>query len=197
MKPNGSLKSHAMLDNDQQLSDEEWEMREAHAFFGRAMFSASLLETALVHILLNEVFLKRVHTRYIATKRRDFDRQAYETQFDKFMADKEKLTMGGLLKEVCHLSCISDDLKGRLKAATERRNFLAHHYLRERCASFGSSTGRAKMLAELDSDAEMFDSLDNEVTSIIRSIQKKIGIDLKKLQPVVDEYIRDSTSAAS
>jgi hypothetical protein len=186
-----------MRDNDRQLTDEEWEMREAHAFFGRAMFSASLLETALVHTLLNGVFLKRVHARYTASKGKNFHRPTYEKQFDNFMADKEKLTMGGLVNEVCQLSCVSDDLKTRLKTATERRNFLAHHYLRERCAAFGTATGRAKMIAELDCDAQMFDSLDKDVTAVVRSVQKQIGVDLNKLRAAMDEYIRQSTAVAS
>jgi hypothetical protein len=108
-------------------------MREAHAFFGLAMFSASVLETALVHVLLNGVFLKRVGRKYKDMQGKDFDRPAYERAFDKFMDDKQALAMGGLVKEASRLSYISDDLRTRLAIATARRNFLAHHCLRERC----------------------------------------------------------------
>jgi hypothetical protein len=79
----------------------------------------------------------------------------------------------------------SDELKARIKAAIDRRNYLVHHYWREQAFTMTTAEGRAKMIEELSADADTFEKLAADVHEATKPIREKLGIK----DEVLDEYV--------
>jgi hypothetical protein len=174
-----------MSGRDENLDDDSWERREVFAYFGSAMYMASVLEVGLSHVLMHGQFMKQVRDNYIATRGKCFDRKKYEDDFDAFMRNKFAQTMGNLIKRVEEFAGFDDDLKARIVAAKQRRDFLTHHYWRETSVKFYTSAGRAEMVEELNADTEMFRKLDRDIEAATKHIRESIGMDDK----VVEAYV--------
>lgn len=88
----------------------------------------------------------------------------------------EKQTLGRLLRDLeKHV-----DFKGgsldKFSDALARRNFLAHRFFKERAEEFFSEVGRDRMIAELESDQELFREADQRVTVICTALLRFLGI---------------------
>jgi hypothetical protein len=94
--------------------------------------------------------------------------------------------MGNLMRRVEKFGGFDEALKARIANAKKRRDFLTHHYWRERCADFATSAGRERMREELNADAEMFDKIDHDIdaaTAPLRAGQSRHqGRDARGLQ---------------
>jgi hypothetical protein len=117
-----------MATRDDDLNDESWDIRQTFAYFGLAFYEASVLERGLVNTLLCGEFLMQVKQRYVATRGRGFDRRQFEAEFDAFLSEQFKLTMGNIIRRVNALPIFSDEMKERIDVAKGRRDYLAHHY---------------------------------------------------------------------
>jgi hypothetical protein len=127
-------------------------------------------------------FMRQAIERYKVTKGEDFDRKQHEEAFDSFMNSLFSQTFGNLLKRVPASDHFPDDLNKRLAAAKEIRDFLAHHYWRERSIQFSTESGRGKLIDELDGHAKMFQALDRELDPIGVTLRKANGIDEENFQ---------------
>src|ERR1700757_2247057 len=125
----------------EQLDPRSWEIRETFAYYGRAVYTSSVVEVALAHVLLFAQFMKKVRDDYIATKGKGFDRKQYECDFDTFMDEQFAQTIGNLMRRVEKFSDFDDALKARIADAKKRRDFLTHHYWRERRKNFAPFAG--------------------------------------------------------
>jgi hypothetical protein len=161
---------------DQELDAESWEIRETFAYYGRAVYTSSVVEVALAHVLMFAQFMKQARDDYIATKGKGFDRKQYERDFDAFMDDQFAQTMGNLMRRVEKFGGFDDPLKARIVDAKKRRDFLTHHYWRERSMDFATSAGRERMREELNADAEMFETLDHDIDAASAPLRAKLGI---------------------
>lgn len=158
-------------------SDEESEqIKETFARFGLVVYVANVVETGLVHALLQLDFLASVREEYIKAKGQGFDRKKYEADFDAFMQRHFADTMGTLVKKVQALTTLDNKLRERIIAAKKRRDFLVHHYWREKAVEFSAPAGRAAMIEELKQDAETFEQLDVDIRSAMKPIREKLGI---------------------
>jgi hypothetical protein len=160
----------------EKLDRDSWEIRETFAYYGRAVYASSVVEVALAHVLLFAQFLKKVRDNYVATKGKGFDRKQYERDFDTFMAEQFAQTMGNLMRRVEKFSGFDDSLKAKIAEAKTRRDFLTHHYWRERSVEFGTSAGRGRMRAELNADTDMFDKLDRDIDAASAPLRANLGI---------------------
>jgi hypothetical protein len=102
---------------DDDASDENRDVRETFAYFGRAFYKAYLVEVGLSHALMEDEFLVQVKQKFVATKGEGFDRQQYEVEFDTFMEEQFKKTMGRLIRRAKTLPNFSDEMKQRIDAA--------------------------------------------------------------------------------
>jgi hypothetical protein len=166
------------------LDEENWDIRETFAFYGRAAYMASVLEVGLAHVLMYSQYMKQVHDEFVTTKGKGFDRKAHEAAFDKFMDEQFAQTMGNLIKRLRTFDGFDDDLKASIIEAKKRRDFLTHGFWRDRSVEFATAGGRAKMRDELMADAEMFGQVDRAVDAAAKSLRESLGIDDK----VVEEY---------
>lgn len=103
-------------------------------------------------------------------------------------------TMGNLLKRVQQSADFTDELKARIINAKERRDFLVHHYWRVMAVPFYNSEGRAKMIEELNADAELFEKLDEDVQKAMAPIRQKLGIKEEKISAYVEEFMAKAKS---
>jgi hypothetical protein len=165
------------------------QIKETFAYFGRAFYMATVVETGLAHVLLQAEFMKSIHEEYVRTKGKGFDRKQYEADFDAFMERNFAQTMGNLVKRVQKSADFSEDLKTRIIAAKERRDFLVHHYWRVMAARFYNSDGRAEMIEELNADTELFEKLDEDIQAAMKPARQKLGINEDKVAASVREFM--------
>lgn len=161
---------------DEDLDRQGWEIRETFAYYGRALYMASVVEVALAHVLLYSQFMKEVRDEFVSKIGTKFDRSQYERDFDRFMSDQFSQTMGNLMKRVEKFADLDESLKERIADAKKRRDFLAHHYWRERSIDFATSAGRKRMRDELNADAEMFARLDRDIDAAAAPLRAHLGI---------------------
>jgi hypothetical protein len=171
----------------EELDEQSWQVRETFAYFGRAAYMASVLEVGLAHVLMLSQYMMQEREKIIATKGKGFDRKAYEAGFDAFMDQQFAQTMGNLVRRVEKFDGFDEAIRQRISEAKKRRDFLMHHYWRERSIQFATPEGRESMRAELNDDAETFEKLDRDIEAASAIVRKKLGID----DAVVDKYIEE------
>ena len=88
----------------------------------------------------------------------------------------EAQTLGRLLTDTRKRVRFEKGAEELLATALERRNFLAHHFFKERAEAFMSRAGRDQMIAELDEICELFRKADVVASVICKALQKVLGI---------------------
>lgn len=132
--------------------DEE-QTKEVYAHYGLAMYLAQCLE----HGIVNALVILRLP-----------EKEKYTRQdIDEFMDGKFQKTLGTLIKHLKSEITPLPDLEPLLTEALNRRNFLAHHYFRERAEKFVTRDGRSNMLHEIRSDQQLFENADNVLSKVM------------------------------
>lgn len=139
------------------LDDEAYQIKQVYAVYGLASYQAQVLERGLANVLTI------AHTQARAGSRDDFD---------AFLEQHLKATMGRVVNLLGPHVVSDGDLLPNLRVALEERNRLAHRYFREHELNFGSFTGREEMLAELHGLIRLFEEVD------------------ASLRPVIDRYVK-------
>ena len=109
------------------------------------------------------------------TRPEDFDAAAYTAGFDDIMAKLRKMTLGRLIERVQSLAEMSEELKSSIAEALTRRNFLAHHFFYERAVQFMTDVGRLVMTAELESDIDLLQKVDQDMSDFVAPYLARIG----------------------
>lgn len=118
------------------LKTEEGQLNAVFACFGTAAQHAQHFEAALGEFLL---LFNKLSNRQLTTD-----------AFDALDQKLQKQTMGALLREFRkYVKVNNTDVERCLESALESRNFLMHHYFRERESNFGVERERMAILAEL------------------------------------------------
>jgi|SRR5271166_657069 len=149
-------------------------IKEVFAYFGRAYYTANLFETGLAIALKRE----GVHS---------LDR--YETEFDTFMKKQHAQTLGNLLKRFEKHNTADTKLKTMLAEAKDKRDFIAHHYFRERAEEFATRVGRDSMIAELDASTTVFDEADEAIQAVVAPRLASIGVSVEHMESHIKRYV--------
>lgn len=157
--------------------DEGEHVKETFAYFGRAYYLAGVLDSALALALLFIDFLPSVKAAHLRDRGQTFDRPAYEAAFDKFLADQHAQTLGNLRKRLFASSLLDDALKVEIDEAKKKRDFIAHHYFRERAVEFATRAGRDQMIAELVEIARHLERVAQMIDVAIEIAQIDLGIE--------------------
>lgn len=130
------------------LKSEEGQLNAVFACYGSAAQHAQFFEEALGEFL-------RVYNRLCNKTLKIVD---FETLDEKL----QRKTLGTLLHDFKKLVTINNDkVAGSLDTALKKRNFLMHHFFRERQKKFSSEQGRMEMLVELVSiDKELIRAME-------------------------------------
>jgi hypothetical protein len=94
--------------------------------------------------------------------------------------------MGQLARRVEEFPDLSNELKGRIKEALARRNFLIHDYWRQAGYTFATEEGRSEMVAELSKDTDTFEKLASDIMEATKPVRKKLGISEETLNEKVE-----------
>jgi len=171
------------------LADEGEEIKEVYAHFGLAYYLAGVFETGLALSILKLDFLKQQRKQAELRKGIPFDRSIFNARYDEFLGQQHAQTLGNLIKRLGALIDVPEGMQGLLSRAKQRRDFIAHHFFRERAESFQTRRGRKKMLEELQADQQLFEEADRELEKLLRPHEEAIGINKEKLQAYVDQYM--------
>jgi len=170
--------------------DEGEHCKAVYAHFGRAYYLSSVLETGVALALLTADFLAKQKAEIERKGRKHFDSSRFESEFDTFLHRQHAQTFGNLMKRMQQLTNISDALKAELVRAKECRDFLAHHFFRERAEEFETRRGRDEMIAELRKAQVLFEAVDEKVSKFRKQIRERLGIREEVLQAHIERYIR-------
>lgn len=173
--------------------------REIFAYYGRAAYAASCVETGLAIALLHAELMMQVLGR-ARRERKSPGREAWEAVFDAFMAKQHSLTLGDLISRFKSVHKVEPELIELLEKSLLRRNYIAHHFFRDKAVDFAHRRGREAMIAELDRDCALFVSTDEAVQQSVAPLLLKLGIDPERQRAQIAEITRrdvDSAIAAS
>ena len=165
--------------------NEEEHVKEVYARFGLAVYFAQVLEHSLVNAL---VILDLIPSqRYLVRSRDD-----WKAKVDAFMDHNFQATMGRLMKNLREVTEIDAELEQLLNDALSKRNWLIHHFFRERAKKFMSSDGREQMLCEIDECRELFYTADKRLETIVEPLRRKAGITDELLERVYQRLLTES-----
>ncbi len=150
------------------MSPEEEEVREVYARFGLAAYGAQCLEQELIGAL--------IYLDLLPKKRGNLETKEWEALFDSYTEEQSKRTLGKMISILEDITAIPPNLSESLSYALEKRNWLIHHYFRDRVIYFNSSEGRARMIAELDEITEIFRYADSLLEELFKPVRMKYGI---------------------
>jgi len=147
----------------------ESEIKEVYANFGLAIYQAQCLEHGLVNAML---FIELLPRRLdLATSQ-----EQWEPIVEAFTESKFKLTLGRMINALASVSPVDSSLHEQLSKALEKRNWLAHHYFRDRAETFLTSRGRASMVAELEDAQVLFSAADSALEAATKPARLKAGL---------------------
>jgi len=132
-------------------------VKTVYAHFGLALYLAQILEHGLANALISAELLPRRTGKPVP-----------KTQWE---ADFKPL--GRLISGLRKATSVPVDLEALLTTALKTRNFLAHHFFRERAESFMSCDGREKMIKELESAQRLFEAADEKLTVESDSLRRR------------------------
>ncbi|THD09312.1 hypothetical protein [Metallibacterium scheffleri] len=157
-------------------------VKTVYAHFGLTQYLAQVLEHGLANALMYAELLPRRAEKPVPRKQ-------WEAEFDGFMSQQFEQTLGRLIRGLGKATSVPTDLEGLLTDALKKRNFLAHHFFRERAESFMSSNGRDKMIEELEHAQKLFETADERLTEVAKPLRERYGITDEKLKPSEHEYL--------
>ena len=162
---------------------EDNHVKTVYAHFGLALYLASVLEHGLANTLMcAELLPSRAGS--------PVPRMQWEAEFDAFMDQQFEKTLGRLIRSLNNATSVPMELEGLLTEALEKRNFLAHHYFRERAEAFISHEGREAMIEELEHAQKLFENADDWLTEIAKPLREKYGLSDERLKPIQEEYLK-------
>jgi hypothetical protein len=153
------------------LDPESDQIRQVYAKYGLAMYLAQVLEHGLANLVVATQLGSSVKSS-----------EAMEELWKELFA----LTMGTQMKRVLKEARLSASQVARLQRALRTRNFLAHHYFRERAAQFLSFSGRNEMLDELETMQAELREADKELEPLTFSLFTRWGITQERVREEAD-----------
>lgn len=151
------------------------ETKDVYAHFGLAMYFAQVLE----HGVVNTMVLARMKERHRTTR----------AEIDSFMDTQFERTLGQMLRELGQHLAVPSSVEPVLRDALKKRNWLAHHYFRQRSVEFMNAKGRSAMLQELREATILFRAADDALSELTREVQLKLGIDDAAIEREMKELL--------
>ncbi len=157
-------------------------VKAVYAHFGLAVYLAQVLEHGLVNAL---VFLELIPNR----AGNPVPRKQWETEVDSFLERNFETTLGKMIRSLKAVTPIPSDLETVLTDALTKRNFLAHHFFRERSDEFMSQEGRERMIEELQNAQALFDAADTKLSEATKSAREKYGFTDERAEQFLEEHL--------
>ena len=169
----------------QVFNDAAWELNETHARFGSAMLSASNLEGHLILALLYGEFLVQISAK--AQRDGGLSKEQYKAELAAYRTKQSGMTMGQLISRLRALSVFSEDLRTRMVEASRMRNFLVHHFWRERIMTMSTPKGMWALQEELEKIETLLARVADEIEEAVKPIAARFNIGLDEAEAYADE----------
>ncbi|MDA8325456.1 MAG: hypothetical protein M0033_04490 [Nitrospiraceae bacterium] len=165
----------------ERIDPESHQIREVYARYGLAMYHAQCVERQIALLL--------------STEYGPGSKKITRAQYDGLLQSHFKRTLGALLCKLEKSTSLPTDFEKTLRAALEKRNWLAHKYFWERAGHFVSDKGRAKMIMELQEASDHFERLDAKLTEVTESWARRNNVTSKDLQEALERVIANADEA--
>lgn len=165
--------------------DKNEHVKEVYARFGLAMYFAQVLEHGIVNAL---VIIDLIPSRRHLVR----SREEWASTVDEFMSHHFESTMGRLIRDLRSVTTVPGDLEQLLRDALQKRNWLAHDFFRERSLEFMTTSGRDRMLHDVDECRDLFKAADERLEAIVHPLRVAAGMTDEML---AQEYKRMKTEA--
>jgi hypothetical protein len=149
--------------------DADEHCKAVYAHFGLAIYLAQCLEHGLAIAL---VYLNLIPGHAGSGK----DRDEWSTTCDAFMGRRFQEPLGPMIEGVRRVTKVPPDLEVVLADALRKRNWLVHHYFRERATDFMNAAGRDRMIRELEEAQTLSSSADRALDRMLKPVREKYGI---------------------
>lgn len=149
------------------LDDEDYQVREVFARYGRAMYTAQVMERGLINVLA------------LASLEWPWTPEAYDACWGALA----RKTLGPLVKECERQLPQETELLTKLRGALGVRNLLAHDYFWEKAAAFTRPAGREEMLADFLTIHEQFAEVDAVTHAALSRVAAVLGFDPEERMP--------------
>lgn len=164
-----------------EVDSKDEHVKTVYAHFGLALYLAQVLEHGIVNAL---VYLQLLPQR----AGKPIPREEWKIEFDSFMERNFQATLGRMIKNLRAVVSVPAELEESLSKALTRRNYLAHHFFRERAEDFMSSRGREEMIAELEAAQSIFSAADEQLSEVTRAVRTKFGFTDERVAKYFEEY---------
>ena len=142
-------------------------VKTVYAHFGLAVYLSQVLEHGLANAML--IFELAPNAMAVATP------ITWPSRVDSFYEEQFQDTLGRLIRKLQKVALVPPHLEQILARALDRRNWLSHHYFRERATEFLSSAGRNTMIAELEEAQALFQEADGALEAVSRPARERYG----------------------
>ena len=167
--------NHATLaENKMDIEDEQ--IRDVYANFGLAAYWGQCLEVSASNILIGNAMIK--------------GEAVTVADIDALELSNQRKTMGILIKAIRSKVTLPPDADEVIDTALERRNFLTHHYFRQRAVDFMSDRGRQRMVEELRDIQDNLEKANEVANGICASMRSYLGISSDMIKVVYDRLRR-------
>jgi len=136
--------------------------KDVYAYAGLALYWCQCFEQTLANILILQA---RITKQCVTLE-----------QLDQYEEHVEAQTLGRLLKEVRQQVTFDEQAETLLPEALKQRNFLAHHFFKERAAVWYAKNGPERLGAELESIQTLMREADSHATAISSRLCEHLGL---------------------
>jgi hypothetical protein len=152
--------------------------KDVFLFLGFASFLAQGLEAELVNIAVAVAM----------DEHKSFSNQEIDTMFD----DHEMRTLGSLFSRVRTHLVLEADAERAIRLAVNERNRLAHHFFRQHSTHFLTSTGRRRMIDDLQSLARTLLDADKIATTLSDQLWTLRGVSWELRESLALKILNDA-----
>lgn len=162
-------------EDEAELDDESYQIREVFVRYGLAMYTAGVLEKGLVNVA--------------TLARTDSVENATRSDFDTMFEDLNRGTMGSVLRKLEPFLEDDVELLDDLRTTVRCRNHLAHSFFWEHSVRFTTTEGREEMLSELHQLTHLFEQMDARLAPVVDRVLLARGIDSGQKERLIAEAI--------
>ena len=160
--------------------DEDDQAREVYAVYGLAAYMAAVLESGLAIDLTMLELISDI--RNIKTE------AEWQARHDTEMEKAHRLPLGAAIIRFRKKVALSEEASAVLSEALIARNYLIHHFFRDKIEQFYSPIGRARLHETLMSYVELFQRAERMLHAATATVRQKIGLTDDKLARTLEQY---------
>jgi hypothetical protein len=166
------------VEREDDLPDEDYQVREVYAYAGLALYFAQVLEHGLVNVLTIAE-----HAADPNATRSDVD-AAFERHFAATFGKLRRLLEPYVVGDASLIADLGDALAAR--------NRLAHSFFRDHALDFMNENGRDLMLQELKGMADLFRAVDARLTPVLFRHGEARGLSPEAVHQRFDELLHEA-----